>query len=117
MKEFHGHFGKQAATGTHGHHHEDVPRAWDPSAMCDGCTARQRADWLIENERLSRGEAQKRVMREFHQHFAKLADVRVERDWNPNAMCDGLTAQARADWLVQNEGMSWHDAHKKVMKE
>jgi len=37
--------------------------------------------------------------------------------WNPNAVCDGSTAQERVIWLQQNQGMSVDVARQKVMKE
>lgn len=37
--------------------------------------------------------------------------------WNANAICDGKRAEERAQWLVQNNGMSWDAAHQQVMRE
>jgi len=37
--------------------------------------------------------------------------------WNPNALCDGSTAQDRVIWLQQNQGMSVAVAQQKVMSE
>eukprot|EP00808_Paulinella_micropora_P018677 g74680.t1 len=37
--------------------------------------------------------------------------------WNQSAMCDGYTAQARADWLMRVKGMSQNTAQQQVMKE
>jgi len=37
--------------------------------------------------------------------------------WNPNVICDGSTAQERAIWLQQNQGMSVIAAQQKVMLE
>jgi hypothetical protein len=45
--------------------------------------------------------------------------ARVEKDpeWNPDAMCDGVCAEERMKWLVDNQGMSVEDAKAKVKSE
>jgi hypothetical protein len=37
--------------------------------------------------------------------------------WNPDAMCDGVRAEERMQWLVDNKGMSADDAKSKVKSE
>jgi len=37
--------------------------------------------------------------------------------WNPQVTCDGYLAQARVEWLLENEGMEEEEAIQKVMEE
>jgi len=37
--------------------------------------------------------------------------------WNPDAVCDGIPARDRAQWLVHNEGLSHEAARQQLMSE
>jgi len=88
---------------------------WNPNALCDGSIASERAAWLVSNEGMSQIAAQQKVMCEFPAHFGGI-DMAIPF-WNPAALCDGILADERADWLMQNEGMSELAAQDKVMRE
>jgi len=112
---------------------EHVERDWNPNATCDGLRAEARAEWLVQNEQLSWHDAHKRVMHEFPHQFGPHGHPTSgghphgrpthgghhhdHPHWDPNAICDGSRAEDRAQWLVNNKGMSWHEAQKKVMHE
>lgn len=83
---------------------------WNPTAMCDGTSAQDRAQWLVDNEGVTVGEARARLRKEFP---AALGGLK----WDPDAICDGTPAKDRADWLVNNEGMSASEAEKRVQSE
>lgn len=87
-----------------------TPEWWKPLAMCDGTPAQDRAQWLVDNEGLTVGEARSRIRKEFPAVFASPS-------WNAYAMCDGTLAKDRAEWLVNNEGLSSAEAEKRVMSE
>eukprot|EP00405_Crypthecodinium_cohnii_P011341 CAMPEP_0206442818 /NCGR_PEP_ID=MMETSP0324_2-20121206/14029_1 /ASSEMBLY_ACC=CAM_ASM_000836 /TAXON_ID=2866 /ORGANISM="Crypthecodinium cohnii, Strain Seligo" /LENGTH=515 /DNA_ID=CAMNT_0053910695 /DNA_START=81 /DNA_END=1628 /DNA_ORIENTATION=- len=82
---------------------------WNDGAMCDGSRAADRAQWLVENKRMSLHAAREQIMREFPHVFNDW--------WNPSANCDGLPAGDRARWLMDNEGYSEHAARLKVKSE
>merc|ERR1712232_1448084 len=106
------------------------PGNWNPNAMCDGKRAQDRADWLVQNQRLDMYAAQNQVMREFPAQFGGANAPNQyggyngpnqyggsPGSWNPNAMCDGKRAQDRADWLVQNRRLDMYAAQNQVMRE
>jgi len=73
----------------------------------------------MKNENMSMMIAQQKVMSEFPSQFQKfgMPGVGAAPNWNPNAMCDGSRAEARVDWLVQNQGMTPFAAQHKIMSE
>jgi len=83
---------------------------WKPNAMCDGTSAQDRAQWLVENESMTVGEARARIRKDFPAAFGGLL-------WDPDAMCDGTKAKDRADWLVNNQGLTAAEAEKRLQSE
>jgi len=73
----------------------------------------------MQNENMSMMIARQKVMSEFPSQFQKfgIPGVGAAPNWNPNAMCDGSRAEARVDWLVQNQGMTPFAAQQKIMSE
>jgi len=93
---------------------------WDPDVVCDGQKASARAEWLKENRGMSDHEAQDRVMLEFPSFFGGGCgpDTGIApAGWKADALCDGKTAQSRAEWLVKETGMARVIAMERVMKE
>lgn len=117
------------------------PEDWDCEVWCDGHSAKDRAQWVVEDSGLPMDRARLRVMQEFpadfsrHQHdsseellaempamkkrhsCSSLSTVCLE-DWDCEVEC-GLhkTAGERADWLVKECGLSVDEARLRVMKE
>merc|ERR1712232_213694 len=60
--------------------------------MCEGIRASERAKWLEDNSHMTPEQAIEHVMREFPHVFR----------FEPQAMLDGTTAQARMEWLLSN---------------
>jgi hypothetical protein len=88
--------------------------------MCDGSLAKDRADWLTSHEGMNPVAAQQNIMAEFPAQFSGAAGMQgmgMSPGWNPNAYCDGSRAEERAQWLVQNEGMSLPAAQQRIMSE
>mmetsp|Transcript_119947 Transcript_119947/g.187339 ORF Transcript_119947/g.187339 Transcript_119947/m.187339 type:complete len:291 (-) Transcript_119947:129-1001(-) len=104
---------------------EQGATGWNPSAMCDGTRAEERAIWLQQNEGMSAHAAKERVMREFPAQFGHRGGSNSGMGggfsglagWNPNALCDGTRAEERVLWLQQHEKMSAHAAKERVMRE
>jgi len=92
---------------------------WNPHAMCDGSRAQDRAEWLMKNQGMSAMIAQQKIMSEFPNQFQSfgMPGVGNAPNWNPNVMCDGSRAEARVDWLVQNQDMIPFAAQQKIMSE
>jgi hypothetical protein len=82
---------------------------WEPEAMCGGVPAKNRAQWLIDNKKMSQEAAREQVMGEFSDQFK---DV-----WNAATMCDGISAEDRAKWLMDNKGLLQREAREQVRKE
>ena len=61
------------------------------------------------------GSTQDTVVAESTAAAAAAADV--PNGWDDDVMCDGHTAQARADWLVANKALSQRAARRQVMNE
>jgi len=76
-------------------------------ADCEGIPAKERVEWLHNNEGLESTAAKERVMGEFPAIFRFI----------PGFMCGEHTASKRATWLMENEGMSLKDARLRVMNE
>mmetsp|Transcript_190 Transcript_190/g.785 ORF Transcript_190/g.785 Transcript_190/m.785 type:complete len:546 (-) Transcript_190:185-1822(-) len=99
--------------------------AWSPSASCEGLLASDRAKWCVDNCGLTTEAAQQRVMSEFPTAFRSApaappvaaAAVAAGGNWNGEAVCDGERAEARAQWCVQNLGLSVEAARQRVMGE
>jgi len=85
------------------------PSNYDASLQCDGPTAGERVDWLVNNKGMSHAEAVSCVMKEFPNVFKSW--------WDPNADCAGVAAGERAQWLVNNKGLSMEDAKNQVRHE
>lgn len=95
---------------------------WNPSVICDGIPAHERATWLVQNKGMSQQAAQQQVMQEFPSQFGGAMGMGMGMGgtapgWNPNALCDGSLASERAQWLVSNEGMNLFAAQQKVMSQ
>mmetsp|Transcript_9979 Transcript_9979/g.21946 ORF Transcript_9979/g.21946 Transcript_9979/m.21946 type:complete len:684 (-) Transcript_9979:59-2110(-) len=117
MGEFPGQFTVQAAPST------SPGLVWDGSANCDGSTAQDRVHWCMQNLGLSETQARQRVMGEYPQQFQRAsAECTAPSSgstpaWNGNAMCEGSTAEDRAQWCMKNLGMSESAARQRVMGE
>lgn len=94
---------------------------WKPGAICDGKSAEDRARWLMDNEKLSFENAKVKVRSEFPSIFGggarELRRSSSIEGWMSNADCDGTTAQERAKWLVDNEGLTMSQARMRVKQE
>ena len=93
--------------------------AWQPNLDCDGHTAESRAQWLVSNMGLGYEAAKRQVIDEFPSVFLSLPPLEPSPAiaWRPDAMCDGHTAEARAQWLIANQSLSISDARTTVMSE
>lgn len=60
--------------------------SWNPTADCDGIPAQERAQWLVNNDKLTMSEARVKVKSEFPAAFSA---------WDANVMCDGVSAQGK----------------------
>merc|ERR1712205_66915 len=109
--------------------------------MCDRKSAGERAQWLVNNEGFSHEAARQQIMSEYPDAFnsAPRASARISRAfpdamnhqgsqqgsqgkhhggrWDPDAVCDGISARDRAQWLVHNEGLSHEAARQQLMSE
>merc|ERR1711972_148570 len=102
---------------------------WNPNAMCDGIRAEERSIWLQQNDGLTQHAAQQKVTNQFPEQFgggigggydggsSLSVSVPAGCHWNGHAICDGKRAEERRTWLMQNQGMTAHNARNTVMNQ
>lgn len=111
MAEFLSDFPPSAASSS-----QEEP-SWNPEAPCGGHSAASRAEWCREHAGLSPESAKRRVMREFPEAFGGGGGGGSGPRWDPNALCDGLRAEDRAKWCMENQGLSEEAARQRVISE
>ena len=91
--------------------------AWNGETICDGHTAEDRAQWVVANCGLAIDAARQRVMGEFPARFSVDPPAEASGVWSGETICDGHTAEDRAQWVVANCGLAIDAARQRVMGE
>lgn len=97
----------------------DDASPWSGGVLCDGRTADVRVDELMRTHSLSRTDSRALVRGLFPERFCATHAVSGADHccWDNSALCDGHTAEARAQWVVEHCGLPLDAARRRVMEE